>query len=171
MEVKRNVCVFPVATVDGELFIQTVSDKDGRLSCVAGKVEGQGPGYDGFIAMGKWLCGLSEERLFSVSMVDREKSGIVEKDRTARTELMVIDIGESTEEDLEGLRSRKKESSWVKLGEMMDKVVERRQADGWMEVAIEGDGEEPKGVRVTSYVVMKGILSGRLKVKEYWEGR
>lgn len=171
MDVKRNVCVFPVGTVGGELFVQTVSDKDGRLSCVAGKVEGERTGYEDFIAVGKSLCGLSEDAFFPVSIVDREKSGIVEKDSAVRTELVVIDVGERTEEGLQCIRSRKKESEWMKLGEMLDKVVEYKQPDGWMQVVLEGSGEVSKEIRVTRHIVMKGIFSGRLKVKEQWESK
>ena len=118
MDKEWKVCVFVVGTVEGELFIQSLVDRDGRLCCVEGQVDkGQsGDGYDGFIDTGKSLTGLSKDRKGKVWVVDGEKSGIPERDATVRTEWVVIDVGEHAEGYLMGIRSRK-ESRWMNLCE------------------------------------------------------
>lgn len=167
MAVRLNVCAFLVATVEGRRFIQTVTDGDGRLSCVAGRVElGEGVGEcDAFVGRAKELTGLSGwERGVKVDFVDREKSGIVEKDKGVRTELVVLDIGSCSMEGIGSIRCTKKQSLWMDLERMMGQVSVCREDNGWMDVRL-GSGFDSIGVRVTSYIVMAGIQSGNLRVK------
>lgn len=168
---KFNVCVFPCATVDGKRMIQTVINKEGELSCVAGRVtEGEVEQFEErcFEMAARRLSGVerNEElrrRTFDMVPVNRGSCGIPERDPSCRTELLVMYLGSLSREQVDLLDSNGKKSFvWRDLDELVDSMEVDESDDGWKVVRVrEGDGSEVF-VRTTSYVVMKAVRDGLL---------